>query len=373
MTAVADLDESAFPAFVADLWERQGWTTTVRAVDGEAYVAAVDRAAGERGLIWAKSGSTGARVDGNGVTAFVKFCRDQGVDDAAILTLGAFTEDGAAAAEKFGIERLDGDDLAAVVERHDLGDLVAEHASAGDGSDAGGGSGDGPLAAVDGVVAAIEGAVQVDALESPSELVATLRARVGDRVEVPRQVGVATVVVVALVVAGVVVGPSFGGLLGLIPFGGGDGGGETPAVEVSAGPVQPGDAATTLYVEFNATARTTVDADPGDDRVHVSPNGTRFVVVGLAITNTGNEAIDLHPAAFTLTANGTVYRHQPLVGVTGFNETTLQPDDSYEAWTTFVVPENVSMGTLDVDQNAVRGGVAVQFAPNPGLTVNVTA
>ena len=379
MTTVADLDESAFPAFVADLWERQGWTTTVREVDGEAYVAAVDEAASERGLIWAKSGSTGARVTGTAVVEFTKFCREQGVDDAAILTLGAFTEDGQTAAEKFGVEILDGEGLAAVVERHDLEDLVAEHAAAGGESAGEGdsdGAGDGPLGALAGVVAvasAIEGAVQVEALDSPSELVTALRGRIADLdIEVPRQVGVATVVVVALVVTGVVVGPSFGGLASLNPLGG-DGTEEPPPMEVSAAPVQPSGAATTLYVEFNATARTTIDTDPGDDRVHVAPNGTRFVVVGLAITNTGEQAVDLHPAAFTFAANATTYRYTPLAGVSGFNETTLKPGDSYDAWTVFVVPEGAASGTFGVDQDAVRGTVAVQFAPNPNMPVNVTA
>lgn len=374
MTVVQDLDESTFPAFVADLWERQGWTTTVREVDGEAYVAAVDAEAGERGLIWAKSGSTGARVTGSAVVEFETFCRENGVDDAAILTLGAFTEDGEAAAEKFDVELLDGDGLAAVVERHDLTDLVARHASDGDESESDDDGRFAGIAAIAAIAAVIEGAVQVDALGSPSELVAALRARIGDReIELPRQVGVATVVVVALVVAGVVVGPSFGSLASLDPLGGGDGGGEAPPIEVSAGPVQPGDAATTLYVEFDATATTTVDTDPDDDRVHVAPEGTRFVVVELSITNIGGQGIDLRPALFTLAADGTVYRYQPLAGVSRFDETTLEPDDSYEGWTVFVVPEDAPSGTLDVDMGAVRGGVAVQFAQNPGMTVNATA
>lgn len=368
MTVVQDLDESTFPAFVADLWERQGWTTTVREVDGEAYVAAVDAEAGERGLIWAKSGSTGARVTASAVVEFKTFCRENGVDDAAILTLGAFTEDGEAAAEKFDVEILDGEGLAAVVERHDLTDLVARHASDGDESES---DDDGRFAGIAAIAAVIEGAVQVDALGSPSEMVAVVRARIDEwEIEVPRQVGVATVVVVALVVAGVVVGPSFGSLN---PLDGDDGNGEPPPIEVSAGPIQPAGAATTLYVEFDATPITTIDADPDDDWVHVAPEGTRFVVVELSITNTGGQAVDLHPAVFALAADGTVYRHQPLAGVSGFDETTLGPDDSYEGWTVFVVPEDASMGTLDVDQNAVRGGVAVQFAPNPNLTVNATA
>lgn len=371
MTAVPDLDESTFPGFVADLWERQGWRTSVREIDGESYVAAVDEAAGERGLIWAKSGSTGARVDADGVAEFAEFCRENGVDDAAVLTLGSFTEDGERAAEKFGIESLDGEGLVDVVERHDLTDLVVEHAPDGGGSD---GSGDaGPLGALADVLAVIAGTVQVGALESPSKLFAGLRGRLADRgIRLPRRVGVATVVVVALVVTGVVVGPSLGGLASLNPLAG-NGGEQLPPMEVAADPVQPSGAATTLHVEFNATATATVDADPGDDRVHVAPNGTRFVVVGLTIINTDSEAVDLHPATFTLSANGTTYNHQPLAGTAGFEETTLAADDSYEGWTVFVVPDDAPSGTLHVDQDAVRGSVAVQFASNPRLTVNVTA
>lgn len=375
MNPVHQLDDSTFPAFVADLWEHQGWRTSIREVDGKPYVAAVRPAAGERGLIWAKSGSTGARVSGSAVVAFATFCRENGVDDAAIITLGAFTEDGEAAAEKFGIELLDGEGLAAVVERHDLADLVAEHAT---GDESGGArDADGRLAAIAGTIAAVGLTIpDLDGLKSPSELVAPLRERLGERgIEVPRQVGVATVVVVALVVAGVVVGPSFGPSFGdlgsLDPFGGG-GTDEVPPVDVSAGPVQPDGAVTTLYVEFDAVASATIDADPADDRIHVAPEGTRFVVVGLSITNTGSQAVELHPAAFTLSVDGTTYRHQPLSGVTGFEPATLEAGDSYEGWTAFVVPENAPEGSLGVDQDAVRGKVAVQFAPNPELTVDVT-
>lgn len=369
MTDVQDLDQSTFPDFVADLWERKGWTTEIRSVEGESYVAAVKPESGERGLIWAKSGSTGARVDSEGVVTFTKFCRENGVDDAAILTLGAFTEDGEAAAEKFGIDLLDGENLAAVVERHDLTGLVAEHAVEGSGSD---GMNDGLLAPLTDVLATVEGALPAAVFDSPSALVTPIRKQIDDRdIEVPRQVGVATVVVVALVVAGVIVGPSFGGLGSLNPLAGD--GGETPEpMEVSAGPVQPDQAATTLYIEYNATSRTTIDVDPGDDLIHVAPNGTRFVVVGLSVTNTGEQAVELPPAAFTLSANGSTYNYQPLEGATGYWETNLAAGDSYEGWTVFVVPEDAPSGTLGIDQGAVRGGVAAQFAPNPGMTVNVT-
>ena len=369
MTAVQDLDQSTFPVFVANLWTQQGWTTEIRSVEGESYVAAVRPEAGERGLIWAKSGSTGARVDAEGVVTFAKFCRENGVDDAAILTLGAFTEDGETAAEKFGIDLLDGENLAAVVERHDLTGLVAEHAVEGDGSN---GADAGLLAPLASIGATVEGKLQFDALGSPSELVATLRERLDERdIEVPSQVGVATVVVVALVVAGVIVGPSFGALGSLNPLAGG---GETSApMEISAGPVKPGGAATTLYVEYNATTTRTIDVDSGDDTVHVAPNGTRFVLVGLSITNTGNQAVELRPAAFVLSANGTDYNYQPLEGVTGFEETRLNASDSFETWTLFVVPEDAPSGTLSIHQGAVRGGVAAQFAPNPGRKINMTA
>ena len=370
MSAVQDLDESTFPDFVADLWERKGWTTERRSVDGESYVAAVKPEAGERGLIWAKSGSTGARVDGEGVVTFAKFCKENGVDDAAILTLGAFTEDGETAAEKFGIDLLDGEGLATVVERHDLDDLVAEHAVADDSKES---NDDGLLAPLAGVLAGLDDALQFEALESPSELVAGIRKQIDDRdIEVPRQVGVATVVVVALLVAGIVVGPSFVGLGSLNPLAGGDGDAGPASMEVSAGPVQPSEAATSLYVEFNATSRTTIDVNPEDDQVHVAPNGTRFVVVGLSVVNTGDEAVELPPAAFTLSANGTTYNYQPLEGTNGYWEANLAAGDSYEGWTVFVVPEDAPSGTLGIDQRTVRGGVAVQFAPNPSMTVNVT-
>lgn len=365
MSDLQDLDESTFPDFVADLWDRQGWTTRLQAVEDETYVAAVRPEAGERGLIWAKSGRTGARVDAEGVVTFAKFCKENGVDDAAILTLGAFTQDGEAAAEKFDIDLLDGEHLARVVERHDLANLVDEHATGGSS-----GSAEGALAPLFGVLAALDVALPLDGVGSPQQLVATLQERLGERnVEIPRQVGVATVVVVALVVAGVVLAPSIA-----IPNPLGGGGDEQvpAAVAVTAGPVQPEGATTTIYAEYNTTTRQTIDVNPDDEKVHVAPNGSQFVVVALSLVNTGEEAVDLRPAAFTLSANGTTYRYQPLVGADGFWETNLAAGDSYEGWIVFVVPEDTPKGTLGIDQGAVRGSVAVQFAPNPGLAVNTT-
>ena len=377
MSPVRRLDESAFPAFVAALWEHQGWTTKLRDVEGETYVAAVQEGqASERGLIWAKSGSTGARVAGNAVVEFATFCRDNGIDDAAIITLGSFTEDGEKAAEKFGIDLLDGDELAAVVERHGLEDLVEEHTPAEDGSTA-----DGPLASISESLGGLKnGLPDSSALSSVSEGVAGIRRGLGERkLDVPPKVALAVVVLAAVLVAGVVVGPSLGSLgapesLGsLNPLGGDGDAVAAQPVEVSAPPVQPSGAATTLYVEWNATTRSTIDANASDDLVHVAPNGTRFVIVQLSVINTGEQAIDLRPAMFTLSINATTYDYQPLSGVAGFEETSLEAGGSYEGWTVFVVPENASEGSLGISQSAIRGTVAVQFAANPGLAVNATA
>lgn len=371
MASVRDIDEANFPSFVADLWDHQGWTTQINSVEGEAYVAAVQTdPQPQRGLIWAKSGTTGARVDGNAVLKFAKFCRENGVDDAGVLTLGEFTEDGRKAAEKFDIQLVDGQQLTALVERHNLDNLVANHATESSESD-GDSGGVSPISAITNVISSVtDSSSEPRVTELISGPLESVRTQLSERgIGISPKVAVGAFAVAALIIAGVVVGPT---LLGSLPFIGGGGETAAPAVSLSAAPIAPGQSATTLYVEWNATSKTIIDANTSDEYAFYPPNGTRFVIIKWSITNTGEQAVTLHPAMFTVAANGSTYRYQPLRGAAGFEETTVGPGESHEGWTAYAIPTTETTGTIDISQESLRHPVSAQFAEVQSLPIDVS-
>ncbi|WP_137284818.1 restriction endonuclease [Halorussus salinisoli] len=339
------MDQSEFGQFVAALWERQGWQTQVKRDDGRVIVAVQRSQTGEEGLLWAMADD--GEVGGQQVQQFASLCQQYDVAEAAIVTAGTFSDHADKVSQGSGVELLDGEGIARILQRKEWTDL-AEQYGGGGGSDgdaaAEGDDGDSPLdtlKAVDGRASSLVSGVLGDADGS-----------------VPTKPVLAIVVVAALLAAGVLWTPS-------LPF---VGGGSGP---ISAESAAPANSTTTLSVTWNAKVVDTIDPNESDGRAYHAPRGEQFVLVRMSLDNTGEEEVTVKQAGFELRTDERTYSHQPLNDHDGFVDFPISPDTNYVGWTVFAVPEGTT-GTLVYDQNASDAPVSVEFDYDPNLAVNVT-
>jgi hypothetical protein len=336
------MNQSEFGQFVAALWEQQGWQTQVKRDDGRVFVAVQRSETGEEGLIWAIPDE--GEVGGKQVQQFRSLCDEYGVEEVAIVTAGVVGDHAEKVAEGTGVELLDGEGVAEVLKRKDLTGLASQYG--GDGGDDGG---------TDGANAG--GGAGTDSDDSPLDQVRDLAA--GAASLASGKLGVAAVVVVALLATGLLFGSS-------IPFVGGSGGGP-----ISAESVSPDNSTTSLHVDWNAKVNDTIDPNESDDQAYYAPEGKEFVIVRMSINNTGNESAELKQAAFKLRTEERTYGYQLLADHDGFLDFPISPGQHYVGWTVFTVPEGTT-GTLVYDQNETLVTVAVEFERDQGLPVNVT-
>jgi hypothetical protein len=351
------MDQSAFGQFVAALWEEQGWQTQVKRDDGRVFVAVQRPATGEEGLLWAMAEG---EIGGQEVQQFAKLCRKYEVEESAIVTVGSVSEHARKASQGTGVDVLDGDQIAEVLRRKELTHLAEEYGDASGGTDPDAESDDG-----DSLLDGLDD-LPVDELKAVAERASALLGErtdalpggAADDLPVSGRAVVAVVAVVALLAAGVLVGPS-------IPFLGGGGG------PVSAESTAPAGSNATLDVAWNAKVLDEIDPDPSDTKAYRPPQGDQFVVVRMSLNNTGQEKIPVNQSSFEFRTADRTYGHQPLADHSTFVGFTMSPGTNYVGWTVFAVPEGTS-GTLVYDQNATAAPVTVNFQRDESLAVNVT-
>lgn len=359
-----NMDESEFGQFVAALWEQQGWQTQVKHDDGRVFVAVQRPETNEEGLLWAVADG---EVGGQQVQQFQSMCQQHEIGEAAIVTAGTLSDHAQKVANGTGVELLDSEGIAKILEHKGLTDLPKQYVGGGGSGGGGGGSG-GRSGSGDGGGSGGGGGsgdIQEKVRNVASELAETVRDRtkaIEERTPelpygIPVVAVVAVVVVVALLSAGVLLGPS-------IPFlGGGDG--------ISAAATSPEGANSSLRVTWNAEVTDTFDPDESDDLAYPAPEGKQFVVVVMNVQNTGEGTVPLEQSAFHFRANGTTYQKETLADHDNSLSVPLGAGNELPIWTVFMIPEGES-GTLVYEQNATDVSVAVEFERDSGMSMNVT-
>jgi hypothetical protein len=336
--------QSEFGQFVAALWERQGWQTQVKRDDGRVFVAVQRPQTGEEGLLWAYVAD--GEVGGQQVQQFAELCEQYEVDESAIVTAGSVSNHAEKVSQGSGVELLDGEGVAEILERKGWTDLADQYADGDGGDGAGGGAGDGS-----------DGDSPLDQVRAIGRRASSLiSGGVGD-VSVPAKPALAVVFLVALVGAGVLGGPS-------ISFFGGDG------APISAESAAPANSTTTFTVSWNARIADEIDPNESDGKSYRAPRGEQFVLVRMSINNTGDGKATVKQPGFELRTDDRTYSHQPLSDHDGFVDFSISPGQHYVGWTVFAVPKGTT-GTLVYEQN-VSEPVAVEFEHNPDIAVNVT-
>lgn len=123
-----DVDDETFTELVADLWEAQGWSTTVFSATAKAVydiVAMREAPAEERLLVWTVHRSDGGEV---GVTV-VKRCAtaresSHGADSATLVTTGSLTSAARTRAEELDVAIVDADELVHLLRFEELVDRL---------------------------------------------------------------------------------------------------------------------------------------------------------------------------------------------------------------------------------------------------------
>lgn len=116
-----------FEHFVADLWERQGWSCEVSQKSRDKsldVLAEKEQPYHQRHAIQAKRYKSGNNVGGPKISEYASL-RDQFDADAAlVVATSGYTRDARERAETLNVKLIDGDDLVDMIEEHNAHDLL---------------------------------------------------------------------------------------------------------------------------------------------------------------------------------------------------------------------------------------------------------
>ena len=126
-----EMDPYEFEYFVADLWERMGWETTVSAESADKGVDVTARKSTpyeQLVLIQAKRYGPNTTVGSPDIQQYASLKHQQsGVDKVLMVTTNAYTQQARELANQLNVKLIDGDDLVELIDQQDALDLVATY------------------------------------------------------------------------------------------------------------------------------------------------------------------------------------------------------------------------------------------------------
>lgn len=126
------MDNYDFEYFVADLWERRGWETTVSSQAGDRgidVVATKSEPYDQKMLIQAKRYGENTTVGSPDIQQYASLKNQQsGVDKVLVVTTNRFTNQATEIARKLNVKCIDGDDLLELVTESEATDLIDKYA-----------------------------------------------------------------------------------------------------------------------------------------------------------------------------------------------------------------------------------------------------
>lgn len=130
---LSQLNGHRFEEFVAELWQRRGWETTVttRSNDkGIDIIATQDTPYQEKELIQAKRYQEGNRIGGPEIQQYASLRhQENNVDKVVIVTTSGFTDSALSIAKRANLKLIDGKRLVQLVSRLNSSDLVKNYTS----------------------------------------------------------------------------------------------------------------------------------------------------------------------------------------------------------------------------------------------------
>ena len=125
------MDDYDFEHFVADLWDQQGWETTVEKQSNDAGVdirATKEYPYSQKILIQAKRYGENTTVGGPDIQQYASLKQqERDADKAIIVTTGRFTSAAEDRADELNVKLINGSDLVELIERYDAQDIVSKY------------------------------------------------------------------------------------------------------------------------------------------------------------------------------------------------------------------------------------------------------
>lgn len=130
---IQQMDAYAFEQFVAALWDRQGWVTTVsqESIDAGIDVTATQETPyPQKQLIQVKRYGPNTTVGGPEIQQYASLKhQEEGVDSVVVVTSNRFTSHAIERADELNVKTVDGDDLVELIEHLDAHDLLDDYAA----------------------------------------------------------------------------------------------------------------------------------------------------------------------------------------------------------------------------------------------------
>lgn len=150
-----------------------------------------------------------------------------------------------------------------------------------------------------------------------------------------------------------------------------EGGGESTEAEAPDQPsmraesIEPDDATTTLTIRWNGRVFDAVTL-PDEEQFWESADDEQYLILQLAIENTGDNPADFVPGELQITADGTEAEWTVLVDGSRL-DVTLDPAESVEDWVAFTIPADSE--EIVITAEPVGDAYAAQFESDETLEV----
>jgi len=130
-TALQQMDPYEFEYFVADLWERMGWETTVSAESADKGIDVTARKStpyDQLVLIQAKRYGPNTTVGSPDIQQYASLKHQQsGVDKVLMVTTNEYTQQARELADQLNVKLINGDDLVELIDKQEALDLVVKY------------------------------------------------------------------------------------------------------------------------------------------------------------------------------------------------------------------------------------------------------
>lgn len=143
-----------------------------------------------------------------------------------------------------------------------------------------------------------------------------------------------------------------------------------PAVDVSTAAVSPENPGVQLAVRWRARIQRVLQPADGGVPTHAE-DSRKWLVVQLAVTNTGDQAWDATPAPFVVDAGGERFEFVSTGDDRYVGGQPLDAGNTAHEYLVFQIPRAASTATLTVDQDRAADSLAVAFEHDASLSFDI--
>lgn len=144
------------------------------------------------------------------------------------------------------------------------------------------------------------------------------------------------------------------------------------SVSLSAEGVDPVETNRRITVDYASMATLRYDTDPDDDAVSRAADGSKWLAVGLEVTNASESGTwSTSPSRYVVEAGGETFSTVSTGEADYFpeTETDLDPGGAASGYVLFEIPRDSTSATLTVDLDEVPSGTSLTFAQSDDVAI----